>query len=302
MNRDETLKIASLDLDERLNRVRVGVLRNESQASVRAALVSLGLDIEAIRLEEQPSDMELTSTAATAIPPTIIAQADIIVGGLGMTFSGANDDTPFLCTLGFVSMSSSGPRMVTGSHCSTTVWGVDGSRFRNAPQGRLIAYETFDAAGYSCGIRTCRGSDAGISTFYLGIESQVGLIARLQHLDSPTFDLTVNQTNPYWMVADVENNNMYSGFQLYKVGQTTGWVTATVTNTCDDYRPASSNRTVTCQVDAQGGVQGGDSGGPLFWIKPPTTNQVVLAGITVARGEAATSSSHRSSGSPRTLG
>jgi len=284
MNRDETLKIASLDLDERLNRVRVGVLPNESKASVRSALVLLGLDADAIRLEEQDSDMELTSASTTAIPPTIVAQADTIVGGLGMTFSGANDDVPFLCTLGFVAMLSSGPRLVTGSHCSTTVWGVDGSRFRNAPQGRLIAYETYDAAGYDCGFRTCRGSDAGMSEFYPGIASLVGLIARLQHLDSPTFDLSINQSNPYWMVADVENNNMYPGFHLYKVGQTTGWVTATVTNTCDDYRPQSSNRTVTCQVDAQGGVQGGDSGGPLFWIKPPTTYQVVLAGITVARG------------------
>lgn len=278
----------SLDMDERLNRVRLVLSNEQALKAAGLTLSELGVPLDAVELQigapMRWASASVTPTHRSAVttfaPNRINDQVGQIVGGVGIGWHATGGGWGGPCTLGLAALTPSGPRAVTASHCSPTVWGVDGTLLSQAPNGRSIATEVQDAAGYTCGIRTCRGSDAALYSYTSGILSLPGLIARMQGDGSDYWD----QTNSYWQVFGVETNNIYSGLWLRKNGSTTGQVSAQVYNTCDDYA-APNSRTVTCQMDANGGNLGGDSGGPLFWERgAPYIDQVIVAGMTVALG------------------
>ena len=266
----------SLDMDERLNRVRFVVDGTQDLDDVRTEIDKLDIPLGAVSLQEGARPKE---ASAAFVPPYITDQADTVVGGLGISWTGPYGAAGG-CTLGFTVNKNGGARFVTASHCSEFTWGNDGAVMRNAAWGRQIGYETEDPAGYFCGIRTCRGSDANMSSYSPGIVGQVGLIARVTAIGG---SLQWNTSSPYWIVSNVAQGNMYVGQPISRIGAVTGWTTGVVYNTCDDYF-APGNRTDTCQNDGTNGPEHGDSGGPIFFENGLGSGYVTLAGITVAKG------------------
>jgi hypothetical protein len=116
------------------------------------------------------------------------------------------------------------------------------------------------------------------------VQAEVGLIARTAtrnnggFFGSPTA-LTRDQTNPFWVIDNVEANNWWAGLVVEKLGTTTGWTWGTITDTCFDYLGPDGQKGITCAYAADLHVSGGDSGGPIFYIHPEGDGRVTLGGI-----------------------
>lgn len=120
-----------------------------------------------------------------------------------------------------------------------------------------------------------------------------GLIARTQYrnggyLAGGLGSLFIDLDNPYFMVTAVENNDLFVGTLVDKVGTTTGWTWGDVTNTCEDVTMSLDDgsfnfqsKVTRCTYRAGLVVDGGDSGGPVFQ-RIGYTDEVKFLGTVVA--------------------
>lgn len=262
----------SLDLSEQSNRVALAVENAEGKNTARALLRDLGTDEAKVTLEVRSRPRE-----TRGVPSVIDGIIDTIAGGVAVRW-GSSDG----CTSGFVAWRSSVKGVVTASHCSSQEWNTDATSMFNDPYGfRQIGTETYDPAGYSCGFRTCRGSDASFYTLQSGVEGNVGLLARMDSLNRRNFD----SANPYWIITAVEQG-LYYGLPLEKTGATTGRTIGYTGATCFDYmNDGVFGKTRTCQAHAVLIVNDGDSGGPVYWLNTSRPRAVTLAGIASAKSD-----------------
>ncbi len=286
----------SLDLDEVRNRVVVGVDSKSSEhekAELKTALIALGIDSNAVVLEADMPYVDDVASAkpasyATAPPQLLTDQtSDPLAGGLMITRYDYLAQEYKQCTLGFVAQRNGQVGFVTNSHCSSDVAALD-----NSQQGQLfsniVGQEAVDPNGYSCGFRICRQADAAFYTPLNGATMTVGRIARTFYpsvggINAGSGSLSVNLSNPYFVVVDYGVVSDIVGGQLHKMGSRTGWTRGGITNTCIDHF-ITSNTTITCSMEANYVSDGGDSGSPVFsfydeGVTNADTSRIMLRGI-----------------------
>ncbi len=237
-----------VDVDERINRVTIGVDRSKpgGKETIEALIQKLGLPSAAIVVREVERPVRATLLTDGVRP---------ITGGLSIFSNGS-------CTLGFNVL---GGAFVTASHCSLIQGSVDSVEVQQPYQG-TIGIETRDPP-YP------RYSDTNLITYLSGIPN-VFQIAK-------TADWGSLLITGYYHVAG-KVPDPYSGEQINKVGQTTGWTWGEVTISCTDYIQ-DTGKMLYCQSYVYGGIPGGgpiaapgDSGSPVFYV---IGSEAYIAGI-----------------------
>lgn len=245
------------DIDERQNRLRVGVADAAAGQRVRDLLGRLGIPEDAVVVDEA-DPIRQSATVRDRMRPT--------QGGLQIAFSGS------LCTLGFNVSRNFTPGFVTNSHCTNTQGGVESTEYFQPVVGgtNYIGVEVIDPpyalagqviGGYTCPAgRRCRFSDAA---FVQNTEDQaVGYVVRPTSRGRYSGSLTIGSNGPFSFTS--QSGVVFSGSQVDKVGRTTGWTYGPVTSSCVDVNVDGTDLTLFCQSLVDAGAGPGDSGSPVF--------------------------------------
>ncbi|MCC7194552.1 MAG: hypothetical protein IT356_03240 [Gemmatimonadaceae bacterium] len=162
--------VISRDLDERANRVAVGVRRSLftlMRDSLMRSMSRLGIDTLAVDIRPDDPVTLATGTASSAKMrrrhgSTLNTDVDTIVGGIKF-FRKWHDDTTHTswCTIGTVVDYDGVRGFLTASHCTATMFTVDSQCAYKASGGDArIGIERTDPSGFGCNvIYTCRGTD-----------------------------------------------------------------------------------------------------------------------------------------------
>jgi hypothetical protein len=275
-----------LDLDEANNRVSVGLDDGSFDAArglVVSRLLSLAVPPAAVRFVAERPVQEASAhlgALAAAVPNCGALNSNgcspVAAGFQIMRQSG------HVCTIGFVARYQGVTGFMTGSHCTERKFTVNGDVLYQAqylPGGPSyrIGFETHDPSGWTCGIYTCRRSDAAFARF----DTQTGPGVAL-----PAIPELINLDRPYLFVSGtVGSDGLLYGQEVQKIGRTTGWTYGTITATCTDYVSTQGSEPsfavqIRCTDRTNAPTQGGDSGGPVFlW---DGADRVTLAGVTAA--------------------
>lgn len=256
------------DLDEANNTVTVGVENPVAGMVVRRMAERSGLPGEALQVR---------IVEPIAFAATVRDQIRPVQGGLQIHFGN------YLCTLGFNATSGSTASWITNSHCTNTQGGVEGTQYyqpTSSTPNSFIGTEVADPAyvkGGSCPRgKKCRYSDSSRGAYAAGVTSSLGRVARPASRSSLVGTLTIDAGNPFFTING-EQNSALVGEEVNKVGRTTGWTYGNITNTCVNTGVQGSQVVLFCQHFVAGGVQGGDSGSPVFsWSG---SNNITLKGI-----------------------
>lgn len=269
--------VAMSDIDERHNRLTVGLkeLKPVMQHQVAQEIEELGIPLEAIAFKEYQGSEPTGSLRDKQRP---------VIGGV------VSD----ACTLGLVVNRSGTPGFIINAHCTPTPGAIENPRAPiYQPYGyltdHLIGHETFDPAGFigtgkphpngpewTCrrGER-CRWSDSAFVTRATGVTSNQGVIAKPDRLSRPG-NISLNIAGSWSIVALMFGPP--DGTRINKVGAKTGWTEGRVVGTCT--REFSlANIQLLCQYKADYYLEPGDSGAPVFIIRPSNPNTVALVGL-----------------------
>jgi len=264
--------VVLVDVDERSNRLRVGVEKPEQQAAVKDQIAKLGIPEAAINVEVTEPISFASHTLRSRVRP--------LQGGLQINFGN------FVCTLGFLAVRSGVQGMVTNSHCTNIQGGVENTIYHQASASgttNRIALEIRDPAyftGSGCPAgRRCRYSDTSFARIPHpsgpSVTINQGYIARTTALNS----LVINHSAPRFRIVS-ETAFPVTGQVLNKMGRTTGWSQGSVGATCANVNVSGTNITLLCQDFVNARSAGGDSGSPVFRItNSPSSGDVSLYGI-----------------------
>ncbi len=270
--------IRGLDVDEVTNRVRLEV--DGDFATIRRAIENMGIDTAAVVLQTAAPIEDMSANTAMLAPPNIESFASPLVGGVSIGWSSGQYSGG--CTLGFLATLSGTTRFVTASHCTAIKYGFDGANiYQPLSTSNLIGTEIVDPPGFPCVVyalswSTCRTSDAALFSLASGVNAEVGLLARTQVRNGGGTNGAItttawDQANPYWVVDAVEQNNLYVGLPVDKVGVTTGWTWGHINSTCFDIVPSNSSQNapgplkpIKCAYRADAMLDLGDSGEPVL--------------------------------------
>jgi hypothetical protein len=257
------------DLDEASNRLTIAVENAEAGSRARAVLKRLGVPDEAVLVRGSKPVRQLATLRDRVRP---------VGGGLQINFSS------FVCTLGFNALRSGVASYITASHCTDIQGGTEGTKHYQQDRfhaNTLIGTEVADPKYFTGGAcpanRRCRYSDTSRGRYASGVSQTLGRIARTTSRGSIKGSLTISSTSPALSVNG-ERANSLVGQTLNKIGRTTGWTFGKVVATCVTTDVDLSDVTQICQTVVTAGVNGGDSGSPVFaWTSGSST--VRLAGI-----------------------
>ncbi len=266
--------VVLVDIDERINRLVIGVKSDASVDQVEEIVAKSGLPTEAIAIQiiEPKKSM---ATLSSKIRP--------LSGGLKTERSGSGFDK--LCTLGFnVVHGTYGKGFITNSHCTKARGGNQGTIFYQPEKGLITTNEigteaidpdwTSTARGCPAGM-LCRESDAAYIDYSVSPSgATVGRIMKTQYPGTYSGSTTIS--GPYFYING-ENPYAVVGQQVNKMGHATGWTQGNVVRACADEGVAGTNYWLFCQTDVTAGSAGGDSGSPVFQII--SGNSVQLNGI-----------------------
>lgn len=253
-----------VDLDEARNRVLVGVENRAAAAAVRAVLLRAGLPERSLLIEEREPIRQVVS---------LQARASSIVGGVQINFPG------YLCTLGFNAVVGGQNSFITNSHCTTKQGGVESTPYYQPLQSTYptaIGIEVQDPA-YQKGLpgcpksKLCRYSDASRALYSAGTSFTLGRIATP---GAGSLDYATS-----WTISGTGTPTF--GETLNKVGRTTGWTAGAVTNTCVHTGVLGTRYAQLCQFFVAAGVDGGDSGSPVFRL---SGGNAILIGLLWGSG------------------
>ncbi len=258
--------IVFTDVNEKINRIVVGVEDLSLIPQVKRELVRLNIPAGAVEFE-----------AAEAVLPMITLREKVrpLIGGLQINFPG------FLCTYGFNATRSTTAGFVTNSHCTTKQGGVESTQYWQPSQAddTLVGTETVDP-GYTAAKcpatvtgKICRWSDSAFVRITSGVTFSRGYIAKT----TSTVDSLTLATGKYRIIGEAP---AVLGDVLTKVGRTTGTSKGSVTGTCVDVGLSGTNILFRCQDRVSAKVGAGDSGSPVFKVvNLPLNNDVKLYGI-----------------------
>ncbi|MGH7503334.1 MAG: hypothetical protein ACREL7_16530 [Longimicrobiales bacterium] len=254
--------VVFVDLDERRNRVTIGVEQAAIRGRAGSVLAQLRVPDQAINVMVTPAIVPAATLRDAVSPRT---------GGLQIHFSN------FLCTLGFNAVRSGQNSFITNSHCTERQGRRDGTSYYqplSSVPNSFIGNEVADPSYFRkspCprGAR-CRYSDAARAAYASGVAFDLGGIARTTGPNNGSLTLagTFNVTG--------EGDGL-AGQTANKIGRTTGWTAGTITNTCVNTGVSGSNQVLLCQTFVSAGVGGGDSGSPVF--RTASGDNVTLLGI-----------------------
>ena len=253
------------DVDERLNRVRVGVEDSEAEAELKAYITAQGIPLDAV-VTEQVTPFKVTQSLSDKVRP--------LVSGLGI------ETDEVVCTLGFNAVRDGQRGFVTNSHCTDKPGGVERTRYSQG--GARVGVEVADPKyterdGCSKG-RRCRLSDSAFVATKGVKRNTDALAATRSQNDMKDPDTTVAKQ------LDIvrQKETTVSGEKLDKIGRTTGWTYGEVEDTCVTVNvfegDEDTGRTLLCQDVIAAGAGDGDSGAPVFSYAGDK-NKVTLRGI-----------------------
>ncbi len=264
--------IVSLDIDEKRNRVVIGVDRKAVTRDTLGTLDSIraasSAPADAVIIEPADPIYNLQSVQGSFRP---------IPGGVQINFTG------FLCTLGFNAIRGGVAGFVTNSHCTGTRGVVNGTTYgQPSLASGTIATETVDPPFFTGGAcpagRVCRRSDSAFARYSNAALQQFRQIARTNNPGS----LTVSAAAPRFTITATAAAPI-PGQPVNKVGRTTGWSRGNVSQSCVNVNVAGgapANVTMLCQYTVVAAVAGGDSGSPTFHAGTATTaTNATLVGI-----------------------
>ncbi len=260
-------EVTGTTIDEKNNKLKVGVATLDSKPVVEEALVKEGIPFDVIEIQEiAPFQAESLSDYTRPL-----------VGGLRITRSGGGNG----CTLGFNGIRGGIWGFVTNSHCTISMGQNDGTIFYQAGIGIGAENASSDPAFFTGGVcplgKQCRYSDAAYINKYGGTTMTVGQIARPSSSDHSE-PIDWNGTNTFRIVGE---RPPILGETIIKIGASTGWTTGTISDTSFD-APSNGapNAVILDQALANYSSQDGDSGSPVVRVtNSPNANDVLLLGI-----------------------
>ena len=280
--------LVSLDLDEVANLVRIGVEGIGDAASVTRALSELGVPSEAVAVEVR-AQPRFNQSLDDHVRPMIAGLQIDIHDNAGRTGG---------CTLGVNARVPSGAYVVvTASHCTRTMWGMDYTgttafqQIRNPPSlSNQFGVEYRDPQSWSCwfiGWYNCRRSDAALFTNTLPA-GDVGfsLIARTTFSSAGNIEGSriIDATDSVFVITGAINHPWH-GMEANKMGRDGGWTVGNVDETCVALVPGvglfPGSTRVLCSYHTTYRSDQGDSGGPVFTWDGQGDN-VAFAGINFA--------------------
>jgi hypothetical protein len=232
------------DIDESTNRLYIGIgAPVASTTQVKDMLRVLDIPLDAVVIEPvQPVRFELRDYVRP------------LVGGIQI------GTTRSICTLGFIAEHLGVYGIVTASHCTDRMGGVEGTIFGQPTVSSPVARETIDPPlfrGDECPSgRRCRYSDAAFARLLPSVQFSRGQIA-----NPPKKSTMWNGVNTYQVQSE---GSPLVGQRVQKIGRTTGETYGTVTRTCVNISVSNTDVTMLCQVQATYPSGAGDSGAPVI--------------------------------------
>lgn len=257
------------DIDERENRIVVGVTGGDARSDIETKLARLRIPPETVRIET--SEPIARSAGFRPMPGDFWSLRDHsrpAKGGMQIARP-IGRWSEALCTLGFNAVRNAKTRFeqkgfVTNSHCTAVQGGVESTTFyqpstfsAECPTGDCrLGVESIDPAYTTCGTRRCRHSDAAFISYDDDTEEWPGFIARpgLNTID-------VFRTNQFNIVR---TGWLPLGYKVTKVGRTTGRTEGVISRKCVDVNVAGTDLTLLCQDAYRAASNKGDSGSPVF--------------------------------------
>jgi hypothetical protein len=267
--------LSSVDADEKLNRVVVGVVAAADTAAVRQALRASGVidGIATLRVEPRASTVQ-----------ALFDRVRPIRGGLEIGPKG--------CTATVVARWNGTPVLLTASHCTSTMWGLDAGPTSQNLFGTLFGAEVHDLNVYRCGPainrRDCRRADlAAFSVLDVDVfpgesafsQGQIyRTTERLQGLQGLSAAKTIDLQSPT-ISFEGTVERVPVGWVLERIGVTNGWQTGAVFESCVDRWINTPRRIMlVCQTGGHLNSDPGDSGSPVFALL--ANGNALFAGIT----------------------
>jgi hypothetical protein len=272
--------VTLLDIDERKNRLRVGVRDGVAEQGVYGVLARIGVPagvatvdrVEPVRYQQTLSDPATTMRAGLQISRS---DGYACTHGLGARMENASGQLRY----GFI----------TNSHCTQVQGGAgEATRFYQPARGNEIGVESADApywSGYNpYGLggesecppnHKCRHSDAALVLYSPGVSFEFGRILR-----TPFGSDAITGT-PWIVRADYPY--LSSGLVVRKTGWATGTTGGEITSTCvtvptQGVTGNGNPITLICQYAYLTAHAGGDSGSPVyfesFWYAPEGVSAV----------------------------
>lgn len=278
--------VVLIDLDERENRLFIGLADESGRAEAEAKLREVGVPLEVVRIAVVGEATPQATRANAAAAVTSVGCGHLqdycrpLIGGYQIAFARDGGAPNNGCTLGFTALSGGQPRFITNAHCSDDEWNLESTVYYQSSAYNGVGKEVADPRGWSCDFLytwKCRYSDANL--VQPSVETEVGYIARPTGLGS----LTVSSSQPRFTISG--QSDAYAGEAVYGIGRTTGLYGGTVDKTCTDYKKTWDGRyhKVVCTDVADYNTQDGDSGGPVFIQTAP--DRVTLVGVNFARND-----------------
>jgi len=218
--------VLTVDADERLNRVRLGIGENASLPSVFAALAGLALPDSIVVVERSPA-IEAVASLRDRVRAT--------AGGLQIQNAGGGT-----CALGFnVSLlfySDTG--FVTAAHCENGGAGSGNTNsilYQNSVTnadtvGRVLLNPLFNRTDAECrGYSGCTAADV---MFVKGapLSAWAKRIARTEYVGTNNTSGSISISSYYTNASIIPFT--YVGMNAYKVGRSTGYTMGTLAATC----------------------------------------------------------------------
>jgi hypothetical protein len=263
------------DIDERQNKIVVGVADPAARALVERAARNAGVPAAAL---------EVRITKATTDFSTVRDYASTKVGGIQIArlHQGQHGEVQSPCTLGFITRQEGVNRFVTASHCSYQQYALDTSSQHQPtldPSWKIgVEYADPSLTG-TCfldqGFPPCRYSDASMYSFIGGVTSGKGLIAQTHYPVSGDVPgpVQIYGPEPHMFITQkwAGRYDAPVGTEMHKMGRTTGWTAGEVNRTCVNAFP------LRCIWTATFYAENFDSGSPVF--SPLDFPNVALHGV-----------------------
>ena len=234
--------VVSVDLNESVNRVTVGLLASTaaiSRAAVLDRIQRFGIPAAAVSFEltqsfepaaaRAPSLRARRRQSATSLLSQSSGAPDTLGGGLAFDDVGVSK-----CTVGVVADTGATQIFVSASHCTLTAFHFDGDTVATL-FGTRFGVERADKA------ITTRYSESATFTIFAGPPyARVGVIARPNTRDSVGLggarDTSINSSKPWLFITSTSpSSNIVMGEVIDKIGAYAGWTYGRVSGTCTDY-------------------------------------------------------------------
>jgi hypothetical protein len=254
------------DHDERIGKMVFGVENENAAAGVRRALTARGV---------ANGDFEIEITEPISALETLRDRFRPTAAGSQIHFGN------YVCTMGFNVDHAGGRSFITNSHCTKRQGGVEGTTYAQPTRSvdpTVVATEVADPVYFKGGIcpkgKTCRYSDASRAQYSSSVTSVRGDILKTTGANNGS----VTVAGRFSVTSQDNTTTSFAiGSVFNKVGRTTGWTQGPVSRTCVNTNVLGTRIHQLCQTFVTAGVDGGDSGSPVFRIT--SGDNVQLVGI-----------------------